>query len=40
VPAAVGVASLVGFVAAERNVPHPMLPLDIFRSRQFTAANS
>src|SRR5258708_40359550 len=36
---AVGVASLAGFVVAERNVRHPMLPLDIFRSRQFTAAN-
>ena len=36
---AVGLASLAGFVAAERNVRHPMLPLEIFRSRQFTAAN-
>ena len=36
---AVGVASLAGFVAAERRVRHPMLPLEIFRSRQFTAAN-
>ena len=36
---AVGFASLIGFVAAERRVPHPMLPLEIFRSRQFTAAN-
>ena len=35
----VGLASLAGFVVAERNVRHPMLPLDIFRSRQFTAAN-
>ena len=36
---AVGLASLAGFVVAEQNVRHPMLPLDIFRSRQFTAAN-
>jgi EmrB/QacA subfamily drug resistance transporter len=36
---AVGLASLAGFVAAERRGRHPMLPLEIFRSRQFTAAN-
>jgi EmrB/QacA subfamily drug resistance transporter len=36
---AVGVASLAGFVVTERRVRHPMLPLEIFRSRQFTAAN-
>ena len=36
---AVGLASLCGFVAVERHGRHPMLPLDIFRSRQFTAAN-
>src|SRR5262245_1811214 len=36
---AVGLASLVGFVAVERSVRHPMLPLEIFRSRQFSAAN-
>jgi MFS family permease len=36
---AIGVASLAGFVAAERRVLHPMLPLEIFRSRQFTGAN-
>jgi len=34
-----GVASLTGFVAVERRSRHPMLPLDIFRSRQFTATN-
>ncbi|MGH9345812.1 MAG: MFS transporter [Vicinamibacterales bacterium] len=34
-----GLAALAGFVAVERHVRHPMLPLDIFRSRQFTAAN-
>jgi EmrB/QacA subfamily drug resistance transporter len=36
---AIGVAALVGFVALERVVRHPMLPLEIFQSRQFTAAN-
>jgi EmrB/QacA subfamily drug resistance transporter len=35
----VGVAGLVGFVVAERRSAHPMLPLDVFRSRAFTAAN-
>jgi predicted MFS family arabinose efflux permease len=35
----VGLASLAGFVALERRVRHPMLPLDIFSSKQFTAAN-
>jgi predicted MFS family arabinose efflux permease len=35
----VGVAALVAFVLWERRSPHPMLPLDIFASRQFTAAN-
>ena len=34
-----GLAALAGFVAAERRARHPMLPLDIFRSRQFTGAN-
>jgi len=34
-----GVAALAGFVAWERHTPAPMLPLDIFASRQFTAAN-
>ena len=36
---AAGLAALAGFVAVERRARHPMLPLDIFRSRQFTAAN-
>lgn len=36
---AAGLAALAGFVAVERHGRHPMLPLDIFRSRQFTAAN-
>jgi EmrB/QacA subfamily drug resistance transporter len=34
-----GVAALLGFVLWERRIPTPMLPLDIFASRQFTAAN-
>ena len=36
---AVGVLGLVTFVLVERRSPHPMLPLGIFSSRQFTAAN-
>ncbi|MDH3755844.1 MAG: MFS transporter [Acidimicrobiia bacterium] len=34
-----GVAALVGFVLVEQRSTHPMLPLDIFASRQFTGAN-
>jgi EmrB/QacA subfamily drug resistance transporter len=34
-----GVAALAGFVIWERRIPAPMLPLDIFASRQFTSAN-
>ena len=34
-----GVLALVGFVVAERRSSNPMLPLSIFASRQFTAAN-
>ncbi|MDQ1439720.1 MAG: hypothetical protein QOK43_3349 [Acidimicrobiaceae bacterium] len=34
-----GVAALVGFLVVERNSPNPMMPLDIFASRQFSAAN-
>ncbi len=37
--AAVGVLALAAFVIVERRSRHPMLPLDIFASRQFTAAN-
>ena len=36
---AVGVAALAAFALWERRSRHPMLPLDIFASRQFTAAN-
>ncbi len=35
----VGVAGSIAFVVAEKRSHHPMLPLSIFRSRQFTAAN-
>ncbi|EFC82726.1 DHA2 family efflux MFS transporter permease subunit [Parafrankia sp. EUN1f] len=34
-----GVASLAGFVAVERRAATPMMPLDLFGSRQFSAAN-
>src|SRR5687768_17074883 len=34
-----GVAALAAFFAVERRSPNPMLPLEIFRSRQFSAAN-
>ncbi|MDQ1357333.1 MAG: hypothetical protein QOG44_1706 [Acidimicrobiaceae bacterium] len=37
--AVVGVLALAGFVLVERRSSHPMLPLGIFASRQFTAAN-
>lgn len=36
---ALGVAGLLGFVLAERRSAHPMLPLEVFGSRTFTAAN-
>ena len=35
----VGVVGLVGFVATEARSPHPMLPLEMFRSRTFSATN-
>ena len=37
--AGVGVAALAAFLLAERRSPNPMLPLGIFASRQFSAAN-
>ncbi len=37
--AVAGIVALVVFVAIERRRPRPMLPLGIFRSRQFTGAN-
>jgi predicted MFS family arabinose efflux permease len=36
---AAGVAALVAFVWWERRSRHPMLPLEVFASRQFTVAN-
>ncbi|MFP5321782.1 MAG: MFS transporter [Acidimicrobiia bacterium] len=38
--AGVGVLALVAFVVVERRQASPMLPLGIFSSRQFTAANA
>ncbi|MCM6761995.1 MFS transporter [Rathayibacter sp. ZW T2_19] len=35
----VGVAALVAFVVWERRAPHPMLPLSLFASRNFTVGN-
>lgn len=35
----VGVASLAGFLVVERRSDHPLVPLDLFASLQFTAAN-
>jgi EmrB/QacA subfamily drug resistance transporter len=34
-----GILALVAFFYCERRYPNPMLPLEIFRSRQFSAAN-
>ncbi|WP_430646475.1 MFS transporter [Agromyces sp. GXS1127] len=39
VPAALGVAALVAFVLWERRAPAPMLPLTLFRARNFAAGN-
>lgn len=36
---AAGIAVLAGFVVAEARGSHPMMPLSLFRSRQFSAAN-
>src|SRR5271156_2697229 len=36
---AVGLAAAAAFVAVERRARHPMLPLELFRSRQFASAN-
>ena len=35
----VGAVATIAFLAIEVRVPHPMMPLSIFRSRQFSAAN-
>ncbi len=37
---ATAVVAAAAFVAVERRATHPMLPFDIFRSRQFTSANA
>ena len=37
---AVGVLLLVGFAAWERRAPEPMLPIELFRSRSFSAGNA
>ncbi|GAB2455060.1 MFS transporter [Streptomyces incanus] len=39
VVAVAGLAAAVAFVLVEKLRPHPMMPLDIFASRQFTAVN-
>jgi EmrB/QacA subfamily drug resistance transporter len=39
IPLLAGVAMLLAFVAWERRHPDPMLPLDIFRSRNFAVGN-
>lgn len=36
---AAGVLGMAGFVVVERRSSHPMLPLELFRSRAFTGAN-
>jgi EmrB/QacA subfamily drug resistance transporter len=38
--AALGASSLAAFVWIEARSPNPMLPLDLFRSRQFSGANA
>ena len=38
--AVIGIAALIGFFVQERRSANPMLPLSIFRSRQFSAANA
>ena len=40
VPMLLGLAGLVAFVLVERRQRHPMLPMTLFRSRQFSAANA
>jgi EmrB/QacA subfamily drug resistance transporter len=35
----VGIVGIAGFIATERRSPHPMLPLEVFASKAFTAAN-
>jgi EmrB/QacA subfamily drug resistance transporter len=35
----VGIAALLAFVAWQRRAPHPLVPLDLFRNRNFASAN-
>ena len=35
----VGLAAFLGFLVVESREPHPLLPLSLFRSRQFSGAN-
>jgi EmrB/QacA subfamily drug resistance transporter len=37
---ALGVACLIGFVILEEHQPNPLLPMTLFRSRQFSGANA
>jgi EmrB/QacA subfamily drug resistance transporter len=39
VPLIAGVALLVGFLVQERRAPEPMMPFELFRSRNFTVGN-
>jgi EmrB/QacA subfamily drug resistance transporter len=39
-PLIAGVLAIVGFIVHEGRTPHPMLPLSLFRSRNFTIANA
>jgi EmrB/QacA subfamily drug resistance transporter len=39
IAATIGVAAIVAFLVVETRSSHPMLPLGLFRSRQFTGAN-
>jgi predicted MFS family arabinose efflux permease len=39
IPGLVGIIALIAFVVVEQRSTHPMLPLDLFKSRQFTGAN-
>lgn len=36
----VGALALVAFIVIERRIAHPMVPLEVFRSRQFSGANA
>ncbi|HEX2388104.1 MAG TPA: DHA2 family efflux MFS transporter permease subunit [Solirubrobacterales bacterium] len=40
IAALAGILGLIAFIFQERRSPHPMMPLNLFRSRQFSAANA